>query len=195
MKLPDVFVERISARLDMKERAQWDIGDDLVDFWDEIKHVYKDEVELKKGHAEFIRSVSEQVGAHVGTLNNMERMSRFYSKPERNEFIPPLTYYHLRLAMNTGEFARMWLLWCMEFLQKEGRTPTGDELQSKIKEEAETAYGTAMKKKVDRIMALAQQVQDIDPIIGVPLVVGVRQHTQAALLKIFDSYNEEFTNG
>ena len=101
MKLPDLVYEQLRHLLSMGEANQWAVGDFIRDVWIEIEMRVPDGDERKE-HAAMIRLMAENTGADESTLRSRKKMSTFYDKITREEWMPPYTYHHLRALMAVG---------------------------------------------------------------------------------------------
>lgn len=113
VELPDVVYDQLRGLLDQKEVLQWEIGDFIVDVWQEVKR-YVPEDERRKEHARFLKDLAYHTGTHYGSLRNMEVMSEFYSTKDRKAYIPPLTWSHLRACLSAGEDWETWARWAVD---------------------------------------------------------------------------------
>lgn len=113
LELPEVVYDQLRGLLDQKEVLQWEIGDFIVDVWQEVER-YTPEDERRKAHARFLKDLAYNTGTHYGSLRNMEVMSGFYSTKDRKAYIPPLTWSHLRACLSAGEDWETWARWAVD---------------------------------------------------------------------------------
>lgn len=161
MKLPDEVYTQLNHLLEQKENLQWEIGDFIIELWDEIKR-YTPKKDWRKEHARLLNDLAENTGSHYGTLGNLERMSGFYSHEWRERWQPPLSYYQLRACKAAGED---WERWC-EWAVGEGANPytgrpaSGDAIRDAIKgeqskEEIATRILNDIRKKAGRLLEIS----------------------------------------
>jgi hypothetical protein len=150
--LPDAVYTQLQHLLDMETIPQWAVGDFIVDVWAEIER-YVPEKERKQAHAEMIRDMATNTGADKSTLRSREKMSEFYTKEDREAWMPPLSYHHLRALMSAGDEWREVAIWAQTGSFAGGVATVAD-IRAKIKGDK-----TPEQLTHDRLMVLDGKFQ------------------------------------
>jgi hypothetical protein len=106
VQIPDEALLQLRALLETEGGIQWEIGDFIVSYWEEVlKYVKPDEV--REAHANVIRQFAHGTGADRSTLRDREKMSMFFTEADRARF-PMFTYHQFRALRKAGKDEWEW---------------------------------------------------------------------------------------
>ena len=153
MILPDDVFTQLQHLLDTEHTAQWTVGDFICDVWAEVQTRYPD------GHADMITQLASKTGADKSTLRSREKMSGFYSQADREDWIPPLSYHHLRAQLPTGDDWRLYADWTL-VNGKGGGVATVGELREHLKSLRDKDQ--VLRDRITRLLAGTQRLIDME---------------------------------
>ena len=107
VQIPDEALDQLERLLEEDGGIQWEIGDFLVAFWEEMKR-YLPTAEQKEAHAELIRQFATGTRADRTTLRDRKAMSVFFPVRVRDRF-PMFSYHQFRALRSAGE--EDWWAW------------------------------------------------------------------------------------
>lgn len=101
-QIPDEALDQLSSLLDQSGKTQWEIGDFIVAYWEEmLKYVHPSEV--REQHAELIRQFAAGTRADRTTLRDREKMSMFFTVEDRLRWGEVFSYHQFRALRSAGE--------------------------------------------------------------------------------------------
>lgn len=101
VQIPDEALDQLERMLATEGSIQWEIGDFLVEFWEEMLRYLRPK-EIKDAHAELIRQFARGTRADKTTLRDRKNMSMFFPKRVRDGF-PMFSYHQFRALRSAGE--------------------------------------------------------------------------------------------
>ena len=151
VQIPDEALTQLETLLTEEGGIQWDIGDFLVDFWEEMKRYLKKD-EQREAHAELIRQFAKGTRADRTTLRDRKRMSVFFPKRARAVF-PMFSYHQFRALRSAGE--EHWWSWA-EFAADEGWSV------AQIRREISTDRNPkeVLRERIEKIETATRKVMD-----------------------------------
>lgn len=107
-QIPDEALDQLRAILERDGDTQWEIGQFIVDYWQEVLK-YAKPGEIGDLHAELIRQFAKGTGADRTTLRDREKMRLFFSDKDRAKF-PTFSYHQWRALRKAGEDWERWAI-------------------------------------------------------------------------------------
>ena len=151
VQIPDEALTQLETLLTEEGGIQWDIGDFLDDFWEEMKK-YLPLTEQRKAHAELIRQFAKGTRADRTTLRDRKRMSVFFPKRVRAGY-PMFSYHQFRALRSAGEDD--WWAWA-ELAADEGWSV------AKIRKEINKDRNPkeVLRERIEKIAIATRKVMD-----------------------------------
>ena len=138
-QLPDEATDKLRELNEKADNSQWEIGDFLLDFIDEVLPAYADacfDGKPKKAHQWILNSLANDVGVDSATLRDRESVARFFPQKIRPR-LDPLTYHQARAVKAAGDRWEEYLEWVKEEMNNHpnGRPPSVAKIREKIKKD------------------------------------------------------------
>lgn len=143
-QIPDEALDYLRTLSENDSQCQWEIGDLLVDVWDELK-VSLPENELRNAHAQMIRQFAKASGLAPATLRDRENVCRFFEPADRSL----LSYHQHRAIKSAGTDWERWMDWALDNMA------SVDDIRKAI--DAEENPAPAWQRKLERIKADAER--------------------------------------
>ena len=99
-QIPDEALNQLDALLEREGGVQWEVGDFLMDYWEEMLKYLKPN-EIKDAHAKLIRDFARGSRADKTTLRDRKKMSLFFPKSVRDRF-SMFSYHQFRALRSAG---------------------------------------------------------------------------------------------
>jgi hypothetical protein len=100
-QIPDEALDQLRRLLEQEGGIQWEVGDFLVAYWDEMLSHLKPK-EIGDAHAKFIRDFAKGTGSDKSTLRDRKNMSMFFSHADREKY-EVFTYHQFRALRSAGK--------------------------------------------------------------------------------------------
>jgi hypothetical protein len=182
-QIPDEAYAQLEALLEREGGIQWEVGDFIADFWQEMQRYLKPEEE-DEAHAKLIRDFADNTGASRSTLRDREKMSMFFTAEDRNRY-DVFSYHQFRSLRSAGENWEIWAEWAIRNSFR-GRPASEKKIREAI--DADRDPTVVYKKKLQRMETDCKGIL-IDERAPDEVKVNVEE-----ILKILND-TKEYTNG